>query len=139
MRLFRLEPCPRRLVVPVWAIVVVVLWAGLVAAEYLLRASTSDRDATVCIFRNLTGHPCPTCGSTRAVFALVGGHPLEAIAWNPLVMIGGFALMVMLLLPPAVGRRVRFDLSQRGWMWASIGLVVVVFLNWSYVWWRHSA
>ena len=38
-----------------------------------------------CLFKTATGRPCPTCGATRALWALGAGHPLEALAWNPLL------------------------------------------------------
>lgn len=38
----------------------------------------------LCPFRAITGLPCPTCGSTRALFAFLGGRPLEALRLNPL-------------------------------------------------------
>jgi len=38
-----------------------------------------------CAFHRLTGIPCPTCGSSRAVVAALHGHLVEAFLWNPLV------------------------------------------------------
>ncbi len=38
---------------------------------------------TVCIIKNVTGIPCPSCGSTRAVEALFHGNLIESILWNP--------------------------------------------------------
>jgi hypothetical protein len=45
-----------------------------------------------CLMRSLTGLPCPTCGGTRAMLALSRGSWLEALAANPLVTVGTFAL-----------------------------------------------
>ncbi len=38
-----------------------------------------------CRFHELTGHLCPACGNTRAVFALLQGHPLRSIGYNPMI------------------------------------------------------
>ena len=48
----------------------------------------------VCLFHEFTGHACLTCGATRCLLALCGGHFTEAFWWNPLVFFGllGLAL-----------------------------------------------
>lgn len=38
----------------------------------------------LCGFHWLTGRPCPLCGLTRAMFALVKGHLREALSFNAL-------------------------------------------------------
>lgn len=38
-----------------------------------------------CVFKAVTGMPCPTCGGTRAVEALAAGRFLEALWLNPMV------------------------------------------------------
>ena len=43
-----------------------------------------------CIFYAWTGIPCPTCGTTRAAVAFLGGHMVEAFSTNPLAAAGGF-------------------------------------------------
>ena len=56
---------------------------GLVAgaAVWLLRL---DRfPLTLCVFKGLTGLPCPTCGSTRALGRLVALDFPGALAMNP--------------------------------------------------------
>jgi uncharacterized protein DUF2752 len=40
-----------------------------------------------CLFRRLTGLPCPTCGATRSAIALVHGDLLGAIQQNPLMVV----------------------------------------------------
>jgi hypothetical protein len=36
-----------------------------------------------CVWKCATGIPCAGCGGTRAMMALIGGSPLDALAWNP--------------------------------------------------------
>src|SRR5438094_3615589 len=38
-----------------------------------------------CVFHELTGLPCVTCGMTRSAIAFFHGHFLVALLWNPLV------------------------------------------------------
>ena len=39
----------------------------------------------VCLFHEFTHHACLTCGATRCLLALLGGHFAAAFCWNPLV------------------------------------------------------
>lgn len=50
-----------------------------------------------CIFHELTGGWCIGCGLTRALHALVHGHPLTAFSMNPLAM-GVLPLLPLLLM-----------------------------------------
>ena len=50
-----------------------------------------------CLFRELTGLYCPGCGSGRAAIALLRGHPLEAMGYNPLLFLLGLPCGVLLL------------------------------------------
>lgn len=38
-----------------------------------------------CLFHDLTGFPCLTCGATRSAIAFLHGNFLTALKWNPLV------------------------------------------------------
>jgi len=42
-----------------------------------------DRGPTVCLFRRVTGTPCPTCGLTRATALLLRGDWRAATAMHP--------------------------------------------------------
>jgi hypothetical protein len=41
---------------------------------------------TCCLLRHAVGLPCPLCGLTRGAALCLRGHPLEASAYNPLVV-----------------------------------------------------
>jgi uncharacterized protein DUF2752 len=48
-----------------------------------------------CWFRHLTGLPCPTCGATRSVLALVHWNVVDAIRCNPLLFLCYFGTLVL--------------------------------------------
>lgn len=39
-----------------------------------------------CLFRRITHLYCPGCGGTRAVLALLRGHPLQSLYYHPIVV-----------------------------------------------------
>ena len=60
-------------------------------------ATHGDEHVTVCMFKSLTGIPCPACGATRSILALLHADFSNAFLINPL----GFLLMAALIvLPP---------------------------------------
>jgi hypothetical protein len=38
--------------------------------------------APKCIFKLISGYQCPGCGASRAIYAMLHGHPLEALSYN---------------------------------------------------------
>ena len=58
----------------------------------------------VCGFRWLTGHPCPLCGLTRAMFALAKGHVGEALHWHALSPLAALMLVGVVWNPPRMAR-----------------------------------
>jgi len=71
------------------------LWAASAAAALLLRRFWLAVAAYLppCAFRQLTGVPCPTCGTTHAAVALLEGRPLAAFAANPLAALAALVLL----------------------------------------------
>lgn len=49
-----------------------------------------------CIFKHVTGIPCPSCGSTRSVISIIQGDILGGFIWNP---IGFLILAIMIIVP----------------------------------------
>ena len=91
---------------------------------------------TVCTLKLVTGHPCPTCGTTRALGLLFAGDPRGAFRMNPLATAGVavvflWGLADLLLLP--WGRVLSVSLSKvpaRMARWAFLALVLA---NWVYL------
>jgi hypothetical protein len=59
----------------------------------IAKALPLEKLAPSCLFRSLTGVPCPTCGITRALMHFSRGEMAMALLQNPL-----FLLLLMLTL-----------------------------------------
>lgn len=93
------------------------------------------RTPTACVFKRVTGYPCATCGSTRAVVKLARFDLAGAVALNPLMTALLIALPVWIGLL-LVRKRSRTNaqsprLSIRS-RWIVVALIVL-FANWAYV------
>jgi hypothetical protein len=122
----------RHAVWPLVALAVYVLAHALVLALPALR----DHAPALCVFRAVTGVPCPTCGATRATLALASGDLPLAFRFNPLISAAWLLLPVALL--GAFVFRARWhsvSLSTRRWAVRGAVLVLVVagLANWIYV------
>ncbi len=62
---------------------------------FLLKVNNPTPD--VCLFRQATGIPCPSCGTTHAVLSIAKGNFRQAVNENIL----GFPVILMLMLFPA--------------------------------------
>lgn len=94
----------------------------------------------VCLFHHWTSLPCPTCGSSRMVRALLAGDIAGAASLNPLVfsvfvLVSGWAVLSTV--------QVLFRLPQRRIVlapWERIGLrvlaVAALAVGWGYLVWR---
>jgi hypothetical protein len=97
--------------------------------SYLI--NQSGQSFTFCMLKNLTGLPCPFCGGTRAVFALLRGELFQAFWLNPLATLG-----LLLVLP---GYFVYAGLLRpRGWekplsKVSVILLIAALVVNWAYL------
>ena len=83
-----------------------------------------------CLFLRTTGYPCPTCGSTRSVLALLRGDWMASLRASPLLWAAA-ALMLVLGLS-RLHSRTPID-SQRIRPWhVALGLILLL-ANWVWV------
>ncbi len=68
----------------------------LVFFEILSQKSAKDTTPDLCLFKIVTGLPCPSCGSTRSVLSLINGNLMDAVKINPL----GLIIAAILLFSP---------------------------------------
>lgn len=91
---------------------------------------------TVCMFKAVTGIPCMTCGTTRALGLLAAGDFAGALAMSPLAAAGA-ALLIPWGLADLIlmtrGRAVGVELSGAAASSARIAVVAAVLLNWGYL------
>lgn len=133
----RFERTATRVPLPAWAIAVVAAWLALLAAAEVLRPVAAG-DFTLCNWRNLTGVPCPTCGTTRLVRAAAAGRPIDAILQNPFMGLAA-ALGVTWLAPQILfRRRLRVHMPRRARRAAWAILAAAFLANWSYLLLRHA-
>jgi hypothetical protein len=128
----RLEATSRRPTWPLWAVGVAALWAGVMGVGVWL-AQTQEREIILCVFKRLTGLPCPTCGSSRSVIHLFNGRVLEAFQMQPFMFIAGIMVIASLLLRVAFARRINFGLTARQRRLAGWGVIGLLLANWIYV------
>lgn len=91
-----------------------------------------------CVFHDLTGLPCATCGATRSTIQFFHGHFLAALHWNPLVfavlcglsIFDAYALAVLIARAPRL-RIAHFNSTEKNIIRAAV--ITLLALNWIYL------
>ena len=68
--------------------------------KYIIKFVTAE-----CYFRTHLGIYCPGCGGTRAFLALVHGHFLQSLKYNPITLLFLVDVLLNLLKPILVHRQ----------------------------------
>jgi hypothetical protein len=123
----------RRPGVPVGLIVGI---GGLLAVGLVSTLGLDRLGLTLCTFKRLTGLPCATCGSTRALAQLARLDLAGALAQNPLaalLAIAAVAWAAIDLLLVVRGRALSLEMTAAEGRGLSLAAVVAAVLNWAYV------
>jgi hypothetical protein len=91
---------------------------------------------TLCMFKSVTGLPCGTCGTTRALGRLVHLDVPGALALNPLMTLGAAVVLLWAaadLILLARGRSLQLDVSGVETRWLGILLALAFLVNWAYL------
>jgi len=135
MRIERQQPKTQG--VPLGTVFGVVLVLAAALAAVWLRLGLP---LPLCHFREWTGVPCPTCGATRMVQALLSGEIGQALVLNPLLFLGLAGVAVWALIATAVRLfglptwRVR--IGSREWLVVRVAVVAMFFSDWIYLVWH---
>jgi hypothetical protein len=92
----------------------------------------------ICIFHEITGFPCVTCGMTRCAIQFFHGQFFAALKWNPLVFaflcgliaydLYAFAMLAMR------GPRLRISFcTQNAKTFVRLSIIFALVLNWIYL------
>jgi len=101
---------------------------------FLYYYTESIEGHTVCIFKNLTGIPCPACGSTRSTLQLLHGHFINSILINPfgiltnLLIIGSVFWMIIDIIK---NKETFFLFLKKDWdSRVKYLILIIVLINW---------
>ncbi len=90
-----------------------------------------------CVFKALSGLPCPTCGSTRSIVCLSQGHVASALSMNPaaaVLAIGATLYLFYNLFTFASGApRIRIALSNSEKDTLRRTAIYMLLANWLYL------
>jgi hypothetical protein len=101
-------------------------------------------DIGLCIFKHVTTMPCPSCGSTRSLLALLKGNLLDSLYWNPI----GIIIALFLLIAPVIiiydglsHKSTLFNLYNKmeqivRQKWVAVPAIMLIMVNW--IWNIHK-
>ncbi|MDP4204480.1 MAG: DUF2752 domain-containing protein [Bacteroidota bacterium] len=100
---------------------------------------------SACIFKDITGIPCPSCGVTRTILTLSKGQVWEALQINPLgILLGVFLLLFPLWIGYDLIRRkssfLHYYLNAEELLKKkiiAIPAVILILLNWIWNIYKH--
>lgn len=94
------------------------------------------RGGIPCLFHEWTGLYCPGCGGTRAVKALLGGHPLLSFLYHPVVpycAVLAVWFLIRLLVYRKTGDPKYRPYLENGYVYAGAGIIVINFIVKNYL------
>ena len=118
-------------------LVLAILAYGLVFFN-VFHIKSTNTIPSLCVIKNITGIPCPACGTTRSVTQIALGNFKSALTTNPL----GYIATLLLIFSPffviadLIQKRNRFlNLYQKAEnllkiKWVSVLSIALILANW---------
>lgn len=127
---------PRWPRIPVGIVLFLGIWALMVLVTHLLGRYYGIKP-DLCLFHRLTGESCPTCGTTRGLLALARGDWRASFLWNPMTMVGGWIIAIVLAARALTGRMVDVELTRlERRIMGFLGLAILL-VNWAWLIYSH--
>jgi hypothetical protein len=80
-----------------YSILFIACLAGYIWLYYCITKNISEsRSVDVCLIKQATNIPCPSCGSTRSIISLTKGNFIKAFYLNPI----GYIIAIIMLIAP---------------------------------------
>ncbi|WP_293871875.1 DUF2752 domain-containing protein [Flavobacterium sp.] len=107
--------------------------------------SLPNETVRVCLFKNVTCYPCPSCGTTRAIALLLEGKITASLLMNPF----GIIVLIMMILMPIwilVDVVLKMDTFFNFYIktellirtrWLAVFLIILVLFNWTWNIYKH--
>lgn len=119
-----------------------ILTLGLIAGyswlAYNLWQQNAVNNKPVCFFKRTTGIPCPSCGNTRSVMAIIKGNFTDAILINPIGLIIACVMLItpLWLIYDAIYKKdtlhknyLLFEKTIRN-KYIAVILIILIIINW---------
>lgn len=104
---------------------------------YSLHYSTST-SLSLCMIKNITGYPCPSCGTTRAIQLLLKNNWMASLQMNPFGIVVAILMVVLplwIVFDFIAKKESFFNCYPKAeaiirTKWLAVFLIVLVVLNW---------
>ena len=133
VRRFRFKKFAKPAIVVVTVVAIVVVYrcinpVGTTVGEYMPK----------CFMKELTGYDCPSCGSQRALHAILNGEFKRAILFNPFIFLALpylLALLYTALSNDRFARRIKPFVRHRIAIWSFLALYIAWWVIRNTEWW----
>ena len=127
-----------------YSLLLIACLAGFIYLFYTIHTLQSET-VRVCIIKNVTGYPCTSCGTTRAVTLLLQGKVIESLLLNPfgiliavIMTIFPFWILTDILLKKETFytwyKKAEIIIRTK---WIAVFLIILVALNWIWNIYKH--
>lgn len=99
---------------------------------------TNTSSLKLCIAKNVTGYPCPSCGTTRAIQLLLKNNWMASLQMNPFGIVVAILMVVLplwIVFDTITKKETLFKSYKKAeavirTKWLAVFLIVLVLLNW---------